>query len=268
MSTSEPKQVDFGIIIAKDHEKEGFLDGLKSWNIKIVEHKGLEIYYATFVIYSEDKKPFTCGFSYMNDQGKEISKFTKAFIRVANPRYLTTLGICGSKDDWQNQAIFFKEAKVVDETGTTETIKAMYSQYGNVEAWRRHQDFVVKPADAWKILTLHTIEDQVSQTLSSHTDCHAIDMEIGAIFSTTLKVNDKRKRTNEPPVVTLMAVKGVSDSGNKQIRDANKRKALRNATKAFMEYLFYLIDHLFDSTTNNLQGSATEVAANTNNNST
>lgn len=274
MEETEP--VDFAIIVAKDHEKDSldaFLAekaektyGLPLYKQIIQTNNGAkgDIYYSTFNLKNHKGEDFSCAITYLSGQGFSIDEFLHVFLDKAKPRFLTTVGICGADDKWNEKAIFIKEAHLVKSRFQQYSVEANYNRYGSYEVWRPSKDTVVKPEDAFKVLTLNEIDDKVMETLEEYKEVKvcAIDMEIGVIWDSLNKYNNEKK-TN---IVSLMAVKGVSDSGNKEQRDKRKPAALKNALTALFDYIDWLMNKFISPSKKNTVSSSTNTTSNNNNN--
>jgi purine-nucleoside phosphorylase len=103
----------------------------------------------------------------MNDQGPDVTNFTRAFLQHIDVKYIITVGVCGGEERYLKKVMLFDKAWIMSEVPPKLTHPTS-ARYGDVELWRQFGSIfdIVKPENAHVILTHSTIVGKVPDVLA------------------------------------------------------------------------------------------------------
>lgn len=246
--------MDIGILIAKDHELEGFNSSLKA---ELGEFKPTRTDQG-FAYWQGTLKGQRIAYTYMNSMGfVNALTSTAQYLEAVRPKYLITVGICGGKKVADLKRVHFITGCVLDSNGAM--AYKPNPQYTPVGLWRSatadgtrddprgafHKSDKDDGVLSANVLTLLAAKPSAyaPQTLAPHPDCSVVDMEIGGIWTTVSTWNAANKSL---PCTLLPAIKAVSDAGatkeeSEKQRLENVKPAVENASRALSSYLDWII---------------------------
>eukprot|EP01138_Halocafeteria_seosinensis_P008408 gb/GECG01008593.1/.p1 GENE.gb/GECG01008593.1/~~gb/GECG01008593.1/.p1 ORF type:complete len:386 (+),score=42.18 gb/GECG01008593.1/:1-1158(+) len=241
------------ILVAKDHEYKVAKETIdvygREWEKTEESSFGRGLY--TCYSYSNVTLVLACAYCY----GRYAVSIFGRFLRKFDPDFVSTVGCCaGMKPKLRSEVPVYLITEAVSQgsgiTYYSDPHHTAMDMYRNLNE-SRYVKFIGRPdadtrspRDTCRILSVAsgTVDDssQLDEMLSTY-GSSCLDMEVFFFFELVRNENRSRKEDGKREITLLPALKGYSDHADKEERDKNLYRAVKNATFACINMVGYLV---------------------------